>query len=72
MGDNPIDDIETGKAFGDLGSLGLTTYRGARAAGATHAEAFTVLAALFAGMFKGSVNDPDPNEDEDDDDDDDA
>lgn len=62
MGDNPMDDIESNKAFGDLGALGLTTYRGVIEAGGTPAEAFDVLAAYFVGLFKANAATP-PTED---------
>jgi hypothetical protein len=58
MSDNPMDDIESDKALGDLGALGLTTYRGVIAAGGTSAEAFDVLAAYFAGLFKANASPP--------------
>jgi len=55
---SPIDDIETGKAFTDLGSMGLATFKGAREAGATMTEALFVTAAMYFGLFKSNQADP--------------
>lgn len=64
MGDDPMDDIESNKAFGDLGALGLSTYRGVIEAGGTPAEAFTVLAAYFTGLFKANPSESPKENDE--------
>lgn len=63
MTNDPLRTIEDEKAQKDIGVMGYRVYLGARETGASVIEAWLVLYAYFAGMFRSTKNDDDNHAD---------